>query len=383
MQKTILLRAIIALATALLIAPEIYAQCSGCSPSIRHGFDPGSPIKFYLSPALSQTEYDAAANAINGWNAWFEMYCLEPPYSITSSQIGAVCIGEDPYLGVGNPGLFNGNDQIGLNPQYRNATDLMNTVLLHEIGHAIGFEDVGQNCANLSVMDGNINSDTGPFMTGIGTADECALYTYVSPPPPPPPPPSGDDPAQTQNGSDPLVLDLNGDGIHTTGTSDPVWFDLDGDGHKERITWTDGATAEGFLWIDLHHDGRIDDGSELFGIGTLMPDGTRAKNGFEALAVYDLPENGGNGDGVLDENDGVWNQLRIWVDANHDGISQGGEVASLHAYGIVRIPLRPVKTRIVDPAGNTHRLQALYVRKVEGTEKAFLVESLTFQRADR
>jgi len=375
------LRAIIALAVALSVTSNIHAQCSNCSPSVKTGFYPGTPLKFYLSPALSQTEYDAATNAINGWNAWFDQNCMTPPYSITANQAGAdVCIDEYPYLDPGNPAYFDGYGSIELNPQYRNAGDLMDTVLLHEVGHAIGFQDLGPNCAYQSVMDGSINSETGPFMYGIGPADECALSLNDPPPPSPPPPPAGDATAQTQNGSDPLVFDLNGDGIHTTGASSPVSFDLDGDGNKERITWTDGNTAEGFLWIDLNHNGRVDDGRELFGIGTAMPDGTRARNGFEALAIYDRPENGGNGDGVLDSNDGIWNRLRIWVDANHDGISQDEEIASLHAYGIVRIPLRPVITRIVDSAGNTHRLQGLYVRKVEGKDTVFLVESLTFRQ---
>src|ERR1051325_6517569 len=323
---------IIALPIALLVVPSIHAQCSNCAPSVKTGFSPGSRLTFYLSPALSQREYDAAVNAINGWNSWFEMYCMTSPYSITANAGNAdICIDEYPYLDPGNPAYFdNSSNEILLNPQYRDySADFMNTILLHEIGHGIGFEDVGSNCANQSVMDGNLNSETGPFMSGIGPADECALGQYNSPPPPPPS--GGEDTTGTQGGLDPLVLDLNGDGIHTTGVADPVWFDLDGNGQKELLTWTDGTTAEGFLFIDLHHNGRIDDGSELFGIGTVMPDGTRAKDGFEGLAVYDRPENGGNGDGVLDANDAVWNQLRIWINTNHDGISQGAEVTSLHA----------------------------------------------------
>lgn len=384
MNKRNLLQAIIAVAIALVTVPASHAQCSACAPSVDNRVHrlPGSPTKYYLDPGLSPAEYNAAVNAINSWNAWFDMACLNPPLSITGNTVDAdVGINEDPSLHNGGDGgqFMITTDIITLNPDYRNSVDMMSTILLHEVGHSMGFADVSGSCSYQTVMYGQINPSSGPFMSGIGPADGCALQTY-NPPPPPPPSGTGDASAQTQNGSDPLVLDLNGDGIHTTGTSDPVAFDLDGDGHKERITWTDGATVEGFLWIDLHHDGRIDDGRELFGIGTVMPDGTRAKNGFDALAVYDLPENGGNGDGVLDENDGVWNQLRIWVDANHDGISQGGEVASLHAYGIVRIPLRPVKTRIVDSAGNTHRLQGIYVRKVEGHDKAFMVESLTFQQ---
>jgi len=42
-----------------------------------------------------------------------------------------------------------------------------------------------------------------------------------------------------------------------------------------------------FLALDLNHNHRIDDGSELFGIGTTLPSGEKASNGFVALAMYD------------------------------------------------------------------------------------------------
>lgn len=85
---------------------------------------------------------------------------------------------------------------------------------------------------------------------------------------------------------EPLVLDLDGDGIMTSGIDRPVLFDLDGDGTSESISWIE-AGDDAFLWLDLQSNGRVDGGQELFGIGTVLPDGTKAPHGFAALAAWD------------------------------------------------------------------------------------------------
>jgi hypothetical protein len=205
--------------------------------------------------------------------------------------------------------------------------------------------------------------------------------------PPPPPDPNGGGTFLNNEGwwcpngwCDPLILDLNGDGVKTTGPEAPVWFDIDGSGRKEHVTWTNSLTSEGFLWIDLHHDNRVDDGSELFGIGTTMPDGTKAANGFQALAVYDTTDHGGNGDGVIDVNDAVWHRLRLWIDWNHNGICEPGETGSLEEYGIVRISLSAVQLNLKDPAGNIHSLRGSYTRRVPGSGLShYIVDSISFR----
>ena len=208
--------------------------------------------------------------------------------------------------------------------------------------------------------------------------------------PPPPPPPGKDDGLITacENGCvDPLVLDLNGDGIQTTGADKPVSFDINGDGRKDLMGWTNPRTMEGFLWIDLHHDGKVDDGSELFGIGTTLPDGTKATDGFQALAVYDDPNHGGNGDGMISSADRVWNQLRVWIDRNHNGVCDPGETASIREYGIEEILLAAASMNYVDSAGNIHQRHSLFRRRVVSEHERgessdwFGIESIAFKRA--
>ncbi|MCH5193358.1 MAG: hypothetical protein J1F11_05300, partial [Oscillospiraceae bacterium] len=130
---------------------------------------------------------------------------------------------------------------------------------------------------------------------------------------------------------DPLIFDLDGDGFNIESKENGTNFDLDKNGFAERINWT---KKDGFLCLDLNGNGIIDNGGELFGDQTLLADGTKAKNGFEALAQYDS-----NGDGVIDENDEIFDKLRIWVDANGNGISDEGEMMTLRELGITSINL--------------------------------------------
>jgi hypothetical protein len=166
----------------------------------------------------------------------------------------------------------------------------------------------------------------------------------------------------------PLVLDLNGDGIQTTDLFAPVSFDLDGDGEAERVAWTYGWSEEGFLWIDLNRNAVVDSGRELFGQGTLLPSGDTAENGFEALGVYDDPSYGGNADDLISEKDLAWGLLRLWVDRNHDGLSQEGETAPPGRYGVVAISLDYSRAEEFDGNGNLHLFQATYLKRLQGRQ---------------
>ncbi len=130
---------------------------------------------------------------------------------------------------------------------------------------------------------------------------------------------------------DPLILDLDGDGFNVEKKELGANFDLDKNGFAEKINWT---KKDGFLCLDLNGNGAIDDGGELFGDQTMLADGTKAKNGFEALAQYDS-----NGDGVIDADDEIFDSLRVWVDADGNGISGEGEMKTLAELGITSINL--------------------------------------------
>jgi hypothetical protein len=130
----------------------------------------------------------------------------------------------------------------------------------------------------------------------------------------------------------PIVLDLDGNGVSTTSAAHGVRFDLTATGHAGRVGWV--APADGLLAIDLDHDGRIADGSELFGVGTRLADGTHAANGYVAMAQYD-----DNHDGRLDAADAHFKDLRVWVDANHDGRTDAGELKTLDELHVASLDL--------------------------------------------
>ena len=82
--------------------------------------------------------------------------------------------------------------------------------------------------------------------------------------------------------SDPLTLDLDGDGIETNGISvtAPVMFDISGTGIQQSVGWI--KPDDGFLVRDLNGNGLIDSGAELFGDATTLANGQTAADGFAA-----------------------------------------------------------------------------------------------------
>ncbi|WP_333839787.1 hypothetical protein [Pelomicrobium sp.] len=84
---------------------------------------------------------------------------------------------------------------------------------------------------------------------------------------------------------DPIILDLDGDGLETVGLASNVYFDHDGDGVLTRTGWA-GKDDALLVW-DRNANGLIDTGVELFGDFTVLPNGTLAPNGFAALAALD------------------------------------------------------------------------------------------------
>ena len=101
--------------------------------------------------------------------------------------------------------------------------------------------------------------------------------------------------AEFQRVCDPLVINFDG---NVAALEDrKFFFDIDADGKEDEISRL--AAGSGYLALDKNNNGRIDDGSELFG--------PQSGDGFADLAEYDE-----DGNGWIDENDSVWKHLKIW-----------------------------------------------------------------------
>ncbi len=359
----------LALVLASLAAVPAYAQtCVNAYASNNYG----STISFVTSdPHVLTSQID---DAITRWQTCWQQGLFFP----TLVQGGSAEISIDVAFTTGSSGWFECAtftpllDPVNLNQivggtivlfdadgSGRDCEPYRVTLIAHEIGHAFGLDEspcsgdlmgLIQSVDTLPALDECAKVDAIWYTNDEAIADRLmGCYTECRGT-------CDDDGNCTDAMPSPIIIDIAGRGYHLTNAASGVRFDLDADGFMEDVAWTSaGDAGNAFLCVDVNGNGAIDSGSELFGNYSVLPDGSRAANGFAALAAYDTRRFGGNENGWVDPGDAIWQQLRLWVDMNHDGISQPNELMTLDAAGIVRISTRYDTERRRDQFGNVFR----------------------------
>ena len=147
---------------------------------------------------------------------------------------------------------------------------------------------------------------------------------------------------------DPLVLDLDGDGVELVSFADSIaTFDVDNDGYIETTGWVSGDDA--LLVHDADGDGVINDITETISeyYGAAAGTGALYEDGLAALATLDT-----NGDNVFDVSDAAYSLLKVWQDANEDARTDSGELKTLAELGISSIDLDRELVSREEIAGN-------------------------------
>jgi T1SS-143 domain-containing protein len=240
-------------------------------------------------------------------------------------------------------------------------TGTFGTLVLHEDGTYVYTRfnqfSTGTDVFEYTIRDADGDTDTATLSIGM-------TPTPWTPPVSPEPPGDGDG----GNGGDgcPLIIDLTGMGINLTSRADGVAFDMDQDGVADWTAWA--GVGSGFLVKDHNNDGIINNRSEMFG------DTGGFTDGFDNLASYDVNE-----DGVIDINDDVWSELRVWHDLNQDGISDENEMLTLEQIGIVGIRLNASLPEGLYIEGNwiSHVSSVIMA---DGTERAIIDAWLQYDR---
>lgn len=131
-----------------------------------------------------------------------------------------------------------------------------------------------------------------------------------------------------------IIVDLDGDGLEARKrTKSNARFDMDGDGHLDDTGWVSGG--DGLLVLDKDGDGKITHASEI----SFLTEKDSAKSAWDGLGALDS-----NKDGKLNASDTQFGQLKVWKDANANGVTDAGELKTLTDLGITGISLASALT---------------------------------------
>lgn len=400
--------AVLGVLVSCLGSPALFA----CSQPTNLGtafptWGPSAIIKINLGGTPSSPEQNAAANwdnsILNYYNCgpYFSLSGSNPTATINmtygpitastspgdddnlwTSATTAVTRGVTDFSRATTSGGYLSTIPIQINSQITNSAAIQE-VVAHELGHTLNLSDCNYpGCPiNSSVMESGVNTPGLTINSLIGQPGPTLCDTtglagnyFCAPPPGPdcsccePPiggvklqgnPPRAKAVSMPQSGSccdptcpsSPIIVDVSGGGFFLTDPAHGVLFDIRGTGSPKQISWTALGAQNAFLCLP-DPNGACDDGRDLFGNFTPQP-ASSTPNGFAALAVYDS-----NHDGVIDAHDAVFSSLRLWIDANHDGISQPNELFTLPQLGITSLSLNYKLDRRTDQYGNVFRYRA-------------------------
>lgn len=126
----------------------------------------------------------------------------------------------------------------------------------------------------------------------------------------------------------PVALDLSGNGMIDTlsKAASGVSFDVDDSGYLKETGWVGGGDA--FLTLDRDYNGETNSGREIFSNSTVA----LGRRGLAGMGWVDA-----NYDGRITAADPVWNELRVWQDANGDGVQAQSESLTLDELGITEL----------------------------------------------